>query len=88
MTNGRDIQPTERDGLELSDVERDHGSSQPTAYHPTLVEDKGKVFFFCFVYGKVNVFEFSGVASNFCYGGSVQSRPVANQEQTQATGKN
>lgn len=44
VTDGRDqLQPTEpRDGLEVSDVERDCGSSQPVAQYPTPVEEKGK----------------------------------------------
>ena len=39
------LQPTERDGLELCDVERVYGTSQPAANHPTPVEDTG--MFYC-----------------------------------------
>lgn len=43
--NGRDLQPTERDGLvESSDVERDRGTSRSTSNHPTPVEDNGMCF--------------------------------------------
>ena len=41
VTDGGGLQPTERDRLEFSDVERDCGSSQSAARRPTPVEDKG-----------------------------------------------
>jgi hypothetical protein len=42
VVDGEGVQPTERNGLEPSNVERDHGgSSQSAADHPTPVEDKG-----------------------------------------------
>lgn len=42
VTDGESVQPTERDGPEPIDVERDSGSSQSAADpRPTQAEDKG-----------------------------------------------
>ena len=45
VTEGRNLQSTDRDGLELSDVERDHGASHSIAQYPTLVKDEGNFFY-------------------------------------------
>ena len=41
VTEGRNLQSTDRDGLEL---ERDHGSSHSIVQYPTPVKDGGNFF--------------------------------------------